>query len=126
MKTKSPSDRELHTVSSLVTMGVIALTVFIIGGVGTDIAGGERDSGLDKAMRIEAAIAFKKPDKKKKQPQKRKKKKFKKPEQTFSRDEKADPSYEPTPRYWVPEAEVRLRAARVSTVRVLGASGISP
>ncbi|MFZ1415682.1 MAG: N-6 DNA methylase [Defluviicoccus sp.] len=28
--------------------------------------------------------------------------------------EKADPGYEPTPRYWVPEAEVRLRAARVS------------
>jgi hypothetical protein len=29
-------------------------------------------------------------------------------------DQQADPYYEPTPRYWVPEAEVRLRAARVS------------
>ncbi len=29
--------------------------------------------------------------------------------------EKADPTFEPTPRYWVPEAEVRLRAARVSS-----------
>lgn len=28
--------------------------------------------------------------------------------------EKADPRYEPMPRYWVPKAEVRLRAARVS------------
>lgn len=29
--------------------------------------------------------------------------------------EKADAGYEPTPRYWVPKAEVRLRAARVSS-----------
>ena len=30
-------------------------------------------------------------------------------------EEKTDPGFEPTPRYWVPEAEVRLRAARVSS-----------
>jgi hypothetical protein len=29
-------------------------------------------------------------------------------------DEKTDPGFEPTPRYWLPETEVRLRAARVS------------
>lgn len=29
-------------------------------------------------------------------------------------EEKGDPSFEPTPRYWVPEREVRLRASRVS------------
>ncbi len=29
-------------------------------------------------------------------------------------DEKADPAFEPDPRYWVPADEVRLRAARVS------------
>jgi hypothetical protein len=29
--------------------------------------------------------------------------------------EKTDPTFEPQPRYWVPEAEVRLRAARVSS-----------
>lgn len=28
--------------------------------------------------------------------------------------EKADPGFEPTPRYWVPQAEVRLRTSRVS------------
>jgi hypothetical protein len=38
-------------------------------------------------------------------------------EETGARDctlaEKQNPNYEPTPRYWVPEAEVRLRAARL-------------
>lgn len=90
---KSPSDKDLHVISSLSTLGMMGLVIFVITGVGTGVAGGDsKKNSLDNAMRIEAALAFKKRDKKTKQPQKRKKRKFKKPDgPKVSRDENKKP-----------------------------------
>jgi len=81
--------------SSLITMGVVGLLVFLTVGIKSGYGSTEsKKSGLENAVRIEAALAFKKPDKKKRQPQKRKKKKFKPNTVKVSRDEEAKPKDE--------------------------------
>jgi len=90
---RSPSDKDLHLISSLVTMCIMGLVVLAIMSAGTG-AGAEprKKNGLDDALRIEAALAFKKKDTKTKQPQKRKRQTFKEPEgPKISRDETAKP-----------------------------------
>lgn len=90
------SDRDLHVISSLVTMGVMGLLIFLSVGIGPGLGvDSKKRSGLDNAVRIEAALAYKKKDAKTKQPQKRKKKKYKPSEEKFSRDENATPKEEP-------------------------------
>lgn len=89
----SSPNKDLHLISSLSTAGMAGLMIAVLVGVGgIDTSDTERKSKFDGAMRIEAALAYKKPNKKKRQPQKRKKKKFKKPDgPKISRDDKADP-----------------------------------
>ena len=90
---KTPSDKDLHLISALVTTGLMGLVIVIIMGAGTGVSAEPRKKlGLENAMRIEASLAFKKKDSKTRQPQKRKKRKFKKPDgPKVSRDENAKP-----------------------------------
>ncbi len=73
-------------------MGLMGLFIFVLVGLGPSYdVSAKKSSGLNNAVRIEAALAYKKKDKKKRQPQKRKKKKFKPTNEKFSRDDKAEP-----------------------------------